>query len=311
MANDHRDGMDPANHENHHEAPMHLVGDPYFPEDAPADLAEEEDPSEEEDPIEEEDPSEDEDEDVAESDNEGILEGVQEEMNDDGPVEGEESLVDEEPTATPPPSPPRLCYQPHRRHGKSPVLRRTPRMSVPTVSHLDTFSYLSRPICSQKRKPSSFFEPTWLTDMLRQRRITNDPPRFERGESSRGPPRAPFGGDPEDQDDRLAERVKSLEELFRASDNTTRIIERRVDRLEEEEKDDAEAIQTLYHNMGAGRTEAKAMGAHIRALEYRIQVMQSRLDAIEHRATIALQERRQLQEKFEELARYLVYHLGW
>lgn len=52
------------------------------------------------------------------------------------------------------------------------------------------------------------------------------------------------------------------------------------------------------------------MGAHIRALEYRIQVMHSRLDATEHRATIALQERRQLQEKFEELARYLVYHLG-
>ncbi|CAI9264633.1 unnamed protein product [Lactuca saligna] len=82
-----------------------------------------------------------------------------------------------------------------------------------------------------------------------------------------------FVGDSEDQGDRLADRQQSLEELVRASGTTTRSIERRVERLEEENKDDYEAILTLYHRMSDSRTEVNAMSAHIRSLEYQIHVM--------------------------------------
>ncbi|CAI9286011.1 unnamed protein product [Lactuca saligna] len=98
--------------------------------------------------------------------------------------------------------------------------------------------------------------------MLNKRRITDGPPRFKRGKSSQALPHAPFGCDPEDQDDIIVDRVQSLEELVRASGTTTRAIERRVERLVEEEKDDSEAIQILYQSMGVSHAEANAMGAH-------------------------------------------------
>ncbi|CAI9286602.1 unnamed protein product [Lactuca saligna] len=72
---------------------------------APTDPAEEEDPSEDE----EEDPSEDEDkahiEEVVESGDEGILEDAHYELDNDGLVEDDEGLIDEETILTPSPSP--------------------------------------------------------------------------------------------------------------------------------------------------------------------------------------------------------------
>lgn len=123
-------------------------------------------------------------------------------------------------------------------------------MSVPLVSHLDTFSYLSQSTSCQKRKPTSPLEPSWLTNMLKKRRITNGPPRFEKGESSQTPTPTPYGGIPEEdlipqlmtQDDELADRVQSLEEFVGALGTTSRAIDWRVERLDEEEKDDSEAI---------------------------------------------------------------------
>ncbi|CAI9264632.1 unnamed protein product [Lactuca saligna] len=109
--------------------------------------------------------------------------------------------------------------------------------------------------------------------MLKKRRITNDSPHFESGESSQAPSHAPFVGDSKDEGDRLADRQQSLEELVRALGTTTRSIERQVERLEEEGKDDYEAILTLYHRISDDRTEMNAMSTHIRSLEYQIQVI--------------------------------------
>ncbi|KAI3723518.1 hypothetical protein L2E82_35150 [Cichorium intybus] len=255
-------------------ASIPLAGDPYFPTDvpmAPIELSDDEDPSEDEE--------ENEPEEVEETDDEGILEDAQ---RDNDPADDEENLIDKEFV---PSSPRRPCYQPYRSHDKSPLLMRTPRKNVVL-----------------KRKPTLSHEPTWLANLLVQRRTADNPPRFEIGESSQ----APLHNGPMTQGNRLlADRVHYLEELFRATGTTSKAIEQRIERLEEEEKDDTDAIQTLYHRMGASRAAANTLGAHIRALEYRALVTERRLDAIENRAVVAEQRQCQLQEQFDELVRYL------
>lgn len=42
--------------------------------------------------------------------------------------------------------------------------------------------------------------------------------------------------------------------------------------------------------MGASRTQASAIGAHIRALDYQIKIMESRMNATGHKVTIDKRE---------------------
>lgn len=82
---------------------------------------------------------------------------------------------------------PRLLYNPlHIGHTTSeiPLLMRTPRIRVPPLSQVNTFTYVSQTISGKKTKLKFFHEPNWLSDLLRKRRDTDNPPLFEIGESS-------------------------------------------------------------------------------------------------------------------------------
>lgn len=63
--------------------------------------------------------------------------------------------------------------------------------------------------------------------------------------------------------------------------------------------------------MGANFIEENDMGAHVRALEYCTQVIQSQLDVAKHRVTIASQDQCLLQDHFDELITYLIFRSGW
>lgn len=119
------------------------------------------------------------------------------------------------------------------------------------------------------------YDPSWVPGILHKQRITDLPPQYEIGESSQAPPQAPLRDDPKNdlipyivtQGDRLYDSVGSLESLIRGSGSTS--LEQRVERLEEVKQEDTKAIHTLYHRIGANRTNANAMSVHYRALDYK------------------------------------------
>lgn len=137
-------------------------------------------------------------------------------MNNDSLVEDEEGLTDKEPAPpTPPPSPHRPYYHPYCNYGKSPLIMRTPSLSVPLVYHLDPSIVVSRPISGRKRKLNLPHELSWLTNLLGKGMDIEDPPRFEIGKSSQAPLHVSLRDDPENnpihrlmsQGDRLSKRV--------------------------------------------------------------------------------------------------------
>ena len=259
-----------------HPHPLHLAGDPYFPQDG----------------LEEEDPEEDPEEDQEELEDEGIFQDAQE-TDDDGPAEDEGDLSEEEPTPlTPPVSPPRPYYQPYLLRGKGPCMMRTPGTTISPIYHLDPAAQVSRPTSGLLGKRTRPSEPSWLTDLLSRRDATDLPPRFEVGESSR----APLRFNPEDdpiprlmtQTDQTEDRIRSLEQFVRGPGSTS--LDHRVETLEEEEKENSDAIQILYHLSGADHDAVNALSAQVRAQNYRIQIIESELAAQRNQLVISAQE---------------------
>ncbi|CAI9303084.1 unnamed protein product [Lactuca saligna] len=230
-----------------HPHPLHLAGDPYFPQDG----LEEEDP--EEDP--EENPEEDPDEEELE--NEGIFQDAQE-TDDDGPAEDEGDLSEEEPTPlTPPDSPPRPYYQPYLLRGKGPCMMRTPGTTISPIYHLD---------------------PAAQTSLAGGMLLI-----YHHGL-----------------------RLVNLHEHHSGSTS----LDHRVETLEEEEKENSDAIQILYHLSGADHDAVNALSAQVRAQNYRIQIMESELAAQRNQLVISAQERRYILDQFEDFVLYVMTRFG-
>lgn len=88
-------------------------------------------------------------EEVVESDDEGILQDDQE-IDDDGALKDEEGLTDKERAPpTPLSSPCWPDYQPYLHNGRDPYLKKTPRVRIPPVHHLDHYAHVSRTTCGQ------------------------------------------------------------------------------------------------------------------------------------------------------------------
>ncbi|CAI9271158.1 unnamed protein product [Lactuca saligna] len=175
--------------------------------------------------------------------------------DDDGPAQDEGDLSEEEPTPlTPPDSPSRSYYQPYLLHGKGPCMMRTPRTTISPKDPKNYYiSYLPLgPSCS---------------DLLSSRDATDLPPLFEVGESSR----APLRFNPEDdpiprlmtQTDQTEDRIRSLEQFMRGPGFTS--LDHRVETLMEEEKENYDAIQILYHLSGADHDAVNVLSAQVRA----------------------------------------------
>ncbi|CAI9281583.1 unnamed protein product [Lactuca saligna] len=71
------------------------------------------------------------------------------------------------------------------------------------------------------------------------------------------------------------------------SDSGSTSLGHRVEKLEEEKKEDVVAIQTFHHHVGANHTEENAMSAHSRVLSYNTQITKSRLAATENQVMVA------------------------
>ncbi|CAI9303275.1 unnamed protein product [Lactuca saligna] len=228
--------------------------------------------------------------------------------------EDEGDLSEEEPTPlTPPDSPPRppLPAVPSARQG--PLYDEYPRnYYVSPIYHLDPAAQVSRPTSGLLGKRNRSSEPSWLTDLLSRRDATDLPPRFEVGKSSR----APLRFNPEDdpiprlmtQIDQTEDRIRSLEQFVKGPGSTS--LDHRVETLEEEEKENSDAIQILYHLSGADHDAVNALSAQVRAQNYRIQIMESELAAQRNQLVISAQERRYILDQFEDFVLYVMTRFG-
>ncbi|CAI9260215.1 unnamed protein product [Lactuca saligna] len=131
-------------------------------------------------------------------------------------------------------------------------MMRTPVTTISPIYHLDPVAQVSRPTSGLLGKRTRPSEPSWLTDLLNRRDATDLPPWFEVGSTS---------------------------------------LDHRVETLEEEEKENYDVIQILYHLSGADRDAVNALSAQVRALNYPIQIMESELAAQRNQLVISAQER--------------------
>lgn len=219
-----------------------------------------------------------------------------------------------------------LLYGPVCGHGKTSDMLR----SLPDIT-----PFLTQPICGHKRKapdspahyeigessrpPPPVVEfspaspPTVNYSPAPSPVFQSSPTPPLDGENSRAPPPVdevsqalpPVVTALQAQIVRLTDRIRSLEAHIQTTYTTTATVERQVVRLEVQGRTDASAIQTLYHRVSAGRTEANAIGTRLQTSAYETQVLRTRLNLAERQAADIRYELNQLREQFDEVVRYL------